>query len=38
MCQSDIMNEEIAVIIEQYADHAETRLPGLGPEWQTLGA
>ena len=38
MYQSDIMNEEIAVIIEQYADHAETRLPGLGPEWQTLGA
>jgi hypothetical protein len=37
MYQSDIMNEAIAVIIEQCADHAETRLPGLGPEWQALG-
>ena len=38
MYQWDTMNEEIAVIIEQYADHAETRLPGQGPEWQTVGS
>ncbi len=37
MDPSDVMNEEIAVIIEQYADHAETRLPGMGPAWQTIG-
>lgn len=28
----DTLNEEIAIIIEQYADHAETRLPGMGPK------
>lgn len=38
MYQWDTMNEEIAVIIEQYADRAETRLPGQGPEWQTVGS
>lgn len=38
MYHTEAMNEEIAVIIEQYADRAESRLPGLGPEWQTLGS
>lgn len=32
------MNEEVAVIIEQYADHAEARLPGFGPEGLSIGA
>lgn len=38
MYQTEAMNEEIAVIIEQYADRAESRLPGMGPKWQTLGS
>lgn len=38
MYRSDTMNEEIAVIIEQYADHAEACLPGLGPEWHVVGS
>lgn len=32
------MDEEIAVIIEQYRDHAESRLPGLGRQWQSIAA
>lgn len=36
MYRSDTMNEEIAVIIEQYADHA--RLPGMGLEWRAIGS
>ncbi|NMP23448.1 hypothetical protein [Sulfobacillus harzensis] len=38
MNRSDTMNEEIAVIIEQYADRAEARLPGMGPDWHTVGS
>lgn len=38
MYQPDTMNEEIAVIIEQYADHSEARLPGMGPQWHAIGA
>ncbi len=30
----DTMNEEVAIIIEQYADHAQARLPGIEPKWQ----
>lgn len=38
MYRSDTMNEEVAVIIEQYADHAQARLPGLGHEGFFIGA
>lgn len=38
MSQSDTMNEEIAVFIEQYADHAEARLPGQNHEWEVVGS
>lgn len=38
MNQWDIMSQEIAVIIEQYTDHTEVRLPGLGPDWRVVGS
>lgn len=38
MSLSDTMNEEVAIIIEQYADRAEARFPGMGPDWHTVSS